>query len=396
MRSSPIGYDLDLPSWIRIAGRDAPAGAILADAAATGAITKLHFATAPDPDAEDDSLIDPLLERAPEPSMDAPPDLANYAAFSPGQRTAFLAWLRTSDAPAPPAFLAVALAHLEIGLFAPQTALPARNQLLLLHENAAWHREPALERTLLLYGYLTDFDPPMREWLFNTNFLPEHWGLILGWQARLAIPLSEQQLPALIRAWGLAPADNDPDATRRHIYSLRENLGKDPLRYAHDDIYDASFTPEETCQPWLGAHRQVRLRIPQPNLRPVLEPLLRDMLKVRDVAPALATKHVAKDESTASAEAPMKEAGWHLILEFGQSRSEYFDFALTLAQRIDSFSQLVDEDRKVVYRVMFQKDKLRDFWRLWNYVEKWSSTRVYVRGEEIEKWKVWRYSQFLR
>jgi hypothetical protein len=105
---------------------------------------------------------------------------------------------------------------------------------------------------------------------------------------------------------------------------------------------------------------------------------------------------VAEDESTALAEAPMKEAGWHLILEFGQSRSEYFDFALTLAQRIDSFSQLVDEDRKVVYRVMFQKDKLRDFWRLWNYVEKWSSTRVYVRGEEIEKWKVWRYSQFLR
>jgi hypothetical protein len=392
MSSSPLQHDLDLPSWVRIAGRSSPAGAVLADAAATGWIEKLSFAAPPKPETEDDSLIDLMLARAPEPSMSVPPPNASYAAFSPGQRTACLAWLSANDAPAPAAFVALALAHLEIGLFARETAPTAQTQLLLLHEKAAWRSDPALERTLLLHGFLTNFDPPLLDWLFTTNFLPEHWGLVLGWQALLEIPLMEQQLPALIRAWELTNAEDDPETTRRHIYSLRENLREEPLQYA----YGALSTDANAPRPWRGAHRQVRLLVPQPDLRPVLEPLLRDMLKVRDVAPAPSTRHVAADDAVAAAVIPMKEEGWHLILEFGQSRSEYFDFALTLAQRIDTFTQLVDEDRKVVYRVMFQKDKLRDFWRLWNYVEKWSATRVYVRGEEIEKWKVWRYSQFLR
>jgi hypothetical protein len=56
----------------------------------------------------------------------------------------------------------------------------------------------------------------------------------------------------------------------------------------------------------------------------------------------------------------------------------------------------MDEDRRLVYRVRFHKDRLRNFWRIWEYVQKWSSTKVYVNGQEIEQWKVWPYSQYLR
>ena len=70
--------------------------------------------------------------------------------------------------------------------------------------------------------------------------------------------------------------------------------------------------------------------------------------------------------------------------------------ALELARRNEAFTQIMDENRRLVYRVMFRKGKLRNFWRLWEYVKSWSSTRVYVRGEEVETWKVYPYSQFMR
>ena len=90
------------------------------------------------------------------------------------------------------------------------------------------------------------------------------------------------------------------------------------------------------------------------------------------------------------------DADGTIILEFGESRSEYFDYVLQLAQRLDGFSQIMDEDRSLIYRIRFHKGKVRKFWRIWEYVQNWSSTRIYVDGEEIERWKVWPYSQYLR
>jgi hypothetical protein len=92
----------------------------------------------------------------------------------------------------------------------------------------------------------------------------------------------------------------------------------------------------------------------------------------------------------------MEELGWRLILEFGSNRSEYFDYVLTQARKLPGYSQLMDEDRRIVYRIIFRKSEMRRFWRLWDYVHGWTSTRVYLNGEELEKWKVWPYSQHLR
>ncbi|RIK27067.1 MAG: hypothetical protein DCC55_39615, partial [Chloroflexi bacterium] len=70
------------------------------------------------------------------------------------------------------------------------------------------------------------------------------------------------------------------------------------------------------------------------------------------------------------------------MLEFGHSRSELFRFALSIAQRMPGFSQLLDENRKLVYRVIFKKSEMRNFWRLWDYVQSWSSTHIYLNGQE--------------
>ncbi len=379
----------DLPPWVRIAGIDPPAGMIL-NATRFAAGSVISFAMAPQPEMEDETLIDLLLARAPEPSTLAPPHNASYGAFSPGQRIACIEWLYENTRLAPTAFQHLALAHLEIGLFAQSSTDTAIDQLLSLYENAEWRDEPSLERVLLLHFWMRQSGVELTDWLSHGSLRPEHWGMALGWQALLGVPLQVGELAAVARAWGLTDVD-ERDITHLHLQSLCENLATDPLAYALAELGPTAHEPIL----WRGVHRMVRLLLPQPDLRPVLEPLLRDMLAVRDVPPP-PTPRVPENEAASPSSNRVEDEGWHIILEFGQSRSEYFDFALTLAQRISTFSQLVDENRNVVYRVMFRKDKLRDFWRLWNYVETWSGTRVYVRGEEIEKRKVWRYSQYLR
>lgn len=52
------------------------------------------------------------------------------------------------------------------------------------------------------------------------------------------------------------------------------------------------------------------------------------------------------------------------VLEFEHSRSAYFDFALALAQRQEGYTMLLDENRRIIYRVVFRKNKLSSFWRL--------------------------------
>ncbi|MBW7885050.1 MAG: hypothetical protein H3C34_20925, partial [Caldilineaceae bacterium] len=86
----------------------------------------------------------------------------------------------------------------------------------------------------------------------------------------------------------------------------------------------------------------------------------------------------------------------HVIIEFRQSRSEYFPFALRQAQKQRGFAQLLDEDRHIVYRVPFRRNDMRRFWQLWQYVQSWSSTRVYCQGRELERWQIYPYSQYLR
>ena len=166
------------------------------------------------------------------------------------------------------------------------------------------------------------------------------------------------------------------------------NLGAEPLTYALAHAGDAAAQ----LRPWRTAHPNLRLALPQPDLHPVLEPLLREMSQVADVVPDVETEIDAPIED---ADDEPSNRAWQLILEFGHSRSENFDYLLGLCRRLPGFSQIMDQDRRLVYRVAFRRGEMRRFWRIWDYVQGWSSTRVYVNGEELEKWKVWPYSQYM-
>jgi hypothetical protein len=88
--------------------------------------------------------------------------------------------------------------------------------------------------------------------------------------------------------------------------------------------------------------------------------------------------------------------GYSLVLEFGHSRSEFYEYAVETAQRARSYQAILDENRRIVHRVTFGGPRSRTFWRLWDYVGNWTTTRVYVNGVELEKWQIWPWSDYLQ
>jgi hypothetical protein len=241
----------------------------------------------------------------------------------------------------------------------------------------------------------------LAEWIGTRPVPADLFGIALGLQAMLKLaPLTALELGKAISTWQLG-ARLPADLLKLRLDSLTSILGQPPLAYGLDKLEAEALMP----RPWRTTHRGLRLLIPQPDLRPVLESSLRDLLTVADVDEA----DVAPIGSLASLDTSqpvepkeevvqpsLEELGWRLILEFGSNRSEYFEYVLIQAQKLAGYSQLMDEDRRIVYRIIFRKSEMRRFWRIWDYVHGWTSTRVYLNGDELEKWKVWPYSQYLK
>lgn len=148
--------------------------------------------------------------------------------------------------------------------------------------------------------------------------------------------------------------------------------------------------------PWRCLHRDLRLAIPQPRRGAA--------------AKAVACRHVGDTSATARGQwrrSSNKSCARQqrqrcngtcapLIVEFRESRSEYFAWALRQAKKQPGFQQLMDEDRHIVYRAPFRRNEARKFWSLWECVQGWSNSRVYCQGRELEKWQVYSGSQYMR
>ena len=376
---------------LRLAERDRPAAAIIAQGSDTGPIVWNSVQT-----DVDYTLIDPQLTvAAPSPATAdqdrdraaAPPTGSGYAAWTPGQRRSFLDWALATDQPAPQAFQDLYVAHLEVHLLLePEWRDAAWAEVEELLDAPAWVGSGALRRAALLGRWAEKSGPEFRRLIERGLAPPELMGRVLGMQALLETPLSEDELALLVQMWTRHPAPSSTELRRQRLASLATSAGAEPLAYAREEVGDCAPLP------WRCAHRDLRPSVPQPDLRPLLQPLLNDILTIEAALPPVV------DESAPTpleADAAPRLYG-QIVLEFGESRSEYFDYVLTLAQRLDTFQQIMDEDRKLVYRLTFTKGRLRKFWRIWDYVQSWKTTRVYVDGEEIEGWKVWPYSQYLR
>lgn len=391
------------PALLRVINRDKPLHQVVQAAADEGLSFRLpeteQRGENGDNPVEDASAIDPSLTL--EAANATPPQPGtSYAGLTPAQRNAFIAWSRQPQSQAPPAFQQLYLANIEARLFEPDMRHEALQSLVALGQASNWRRNPALHRAYFLGCWLLQDGPRLAQWITENEVTAELLGVALGLQCLLDVPLTPAQLGIAIATWKLG-ARLPADLLKMRLDSMTAILGRPPLAHALAQLGETAIAP----RPWRTSHRGLHLLIPQPDLRPLLERNMRDALAVADVteddiAPignldALDTGATAT-ESAPSDQPSMEELGWRLILEFGSNRSEYFDYVLTQARKLPGYSQLMDEDRRIVYRVIFRKSEMRRFWRLWDYVHGWTSTRVYLNGEELEKWKVWPYSQHLR
>lgn len=362
----------------RILGQHVPAQEVLHQAAQNHTLPIQVRAIGPQPVA-DYALIDPALtldpQAPPQQRVTLPPTGAGYAAFTPSQRYQLNQWLNTPIEPAPIAFQQFYLAQLEVGLLEPQTATAVMIEVQRLQQAPAWHQHLGLARLRLLAHWLAQDGSGLAAWLQEDSAPGPLLGVALGLQALLQQALQPPQIAPLFRHWAVeAPLLGNALLTLR-LASLATSLGQEALAYALAQLEENGRQP----RPWRSQHRDLRIALPQPDLRPVLEPLLRDLTLMGDeTANTDATDAESADEDVAS-------NGWQLVLEFGESRSDFFTFALETAQKQAGYVALMDEDRRMVHRVHFQKGEVRRFWRLWEYVQSWSSTKVYLNGDEINK-----------
>jgi hypothetical protein len=417
-----FAHVVDSNRFVRLLGRDCPATQVLNRAVTDGTIpVSLRLSGAKSDaeadstlDAEDYTLLDPALTVWPEvnapeayaPEIDVPEiDIieqedvrsgTGYAGMTPQQRSAFLAWLVEPSLPALPAYQELYLANLEVRLFEGGIlGDDAHLTLRSLQLEPAWRASRALERSIALSFWLRQDGSGLASWLTAAPIATDLLTVGLGMQALLSTALTVGELAKIGALWD-QPALDVPEAVlNMRLASLTTNLGADPLAYALNSLDETDRRP----QPWRCAHRDLRISLPQLPIRSALEPVLIEMASIRAPDTTVASQSSADLDRLV---APIADANTGLagedfiILEFGQSRSEYFDYVLQLAQRQSEFTQLMDEDRRLVYRTRFRKDKLRSFWRIWEYVQNWSAAKVYVNGEEIEHWKIWPYSQYLR
>lgn len=378
--------------YSRIEGIDPPASQVFAQALEAGNLPIRARAGVPLLDEQDSTLIDPVLRieeiRGPIPE---PSPGVSYAGLTPAQRYAFLRWLDEPTAPAPAAFQQLYIAHLEVRLFQDNDHRKhALHELCRLSHTEPWRENELLARAAILGFWLSGDGNGLAEWLIDTPLNANLMNVALGCQALLQAPLRAEQLPSLLSSWQISAPDLSAEVMRLRLSSLTVALEAEPLAHV------LALQPEEgrIWRPWRCAHRHLRIEVPQPEIRPHLEPLLRDMVEVVEVPESAEVSPVqpaGEDDPSA-----LDDLGWRLILEFGHSRSDLYTWILQECQRMPGYMQLMDENRKVVHRVIFKKSEMRRFWRLWQYIQNWASTRVYLNGEEMEKWKIWPYSQYIR
>ncbi len=383
--------------FIRLAKREKPAKRVLLNALRGGRLPVEPVGDwpgqGPFPAQDDYALIDPELRLDPTPAPEPLPGVG-YAGLTEAQRRFFADWLQDPTQPAPRAYRQLYLAQLETRLLeGKRQREDVKQELRRLLGSENWAGDPDLGRTALLAGWLSQDGPFLARLLHQK--LPAHLpGVGLGLQALLKAPLAPGEVMALAEAWRLPSvtplARMDEDVLRMRLESVASSLGDEPLAHALAQLPEEARTP----RPWRAVHRDLRMAFPHPDLRPVLEPILREMLLAGPTQAQAPTE--LPGLSPAEEPSSQRDEEWLLVLEFGESRSPFFDYVLNRARKLPSYQQLMDENRHMVHRVHFRKRDMRKFWRLWEYVQKWSSTRVYLNGEELESWKIWPYSQYLR
>ena len=326
----------------------------------------------------------------------------SYAGMTPVQRRRFANWLTAPEVVSPVAFRQNYLAWLETALFEEERRDAATAELFSLLGAGGWQDDSGLAQTALLAAWLSQESGLIAQAIRWGRPLVGSLTVGAGWLAQRGGTLDAGCGLALAQSWQLhAPAladfqlENDGPLLELRITSLANTLGADPLAWA---LAQTTASPSGEAVgvwlPWRTAHRDIRLLLPQIDIRPALEPRLADLFASLPVAAAQSPEAVQTTDASLESDAPPAE--WQLILEFGNNRSQHYDYVLHLARKQTGYQVLMDETRQLIHRIHFRKRHIRQFWRLWAYVEKWPTVRVYVNGAEVEKWNVYPYSAEMR
>jgi len=434
-----LGKNLDLDQinpLVRIIGRDQPASQILTNVWANdqwpiyrrlprgysapqhdGQNSVLEFAKIVqennvdgeiDNFMEDYTLIDPTLQldpllnsSSPQSNFGETKNGLGYAGLTPSQRRQFIRWLTDLDQPAPLAYQHLYIAHLEVRLLeGGEMAAQAHKSLIRLQGVPAWRRQEMVARALMLSYWLRQDGTGMAAWVASGKVPKNFLGIVLGWRGLIDSPaetspaetspaeISPADLTVITAGWQLSQIRLDEKMVKLHLDSLQDTLKAEPLRHALTLLPDEAMHP----LPWRCAHRDLRIALPQPDLRPQLEPLLRDLLDAAADATEYSPEKVLeaslgeidKESMSQLDSQTVDDLGWHLILEFSESRSEYFEKALRSAKKMASFTQLMDENRNIIYRVIYTKKHLSKFRSIWFDIRKWSGVKIYLNGEKIK------------
>lgn len=402
-----------LPPFVRIVGRDKSVGELLQQDLSADRQTRVRVLHAGNSSNFDYAQIDPELTVAKplgETPVTPPQTRVGYAGLTPEQRYQMLKWCSNPLATAPQVIRQLYLAQLETTLFDSHVKQQqALQQLQHLLASSTWHHHEGASRAVLLGFWLYENPNQFTSWLARGELAPSMMGIALGQLAMMNGQLSPALFAAVANLWHKPSAPGGDTLPLQlpstallslRLSSLTSSLNQEPLAYALDQLSDQALEP----QTWRSNHRELRLAVPQPDLKPVLQPLLLEAVgEARRTAPV--ENGTASGGAQRTSRDPAEEHGanqtsgdrdsWRLVLEFGQSRSEYFDFALFRARQRPDYTQIMDEDRNLIHRVIFTKSEMRHFWALWEYVQSWSTTRVFLNGEELEKTRVYRYSQYL-
>jgi hypothetical protein len=426
---------------IRLGGRERPARWVLAQALQRSefpvrALHDPHPHVSADFAGEDEVQIDPALPiEAGDAATPEPVVGSGYAGFTAAQRSIFYNWLLDPTQPAAQGYQHLYLAHLETRLFETEFARAAQAEILHLLAADAWRKSEALVRVGLLAGWLAQDAAYLRRILAADPLgQPQRSAITasllnvgLAWYALLEGALKAPMVAVIQQKWlgaEQAPPDDDELALLQlNLSSLTMTLGSEPLRYVMEKLLEAQAVTDQPVRdkpvskedpekeegertllqrwqgawlPWRTIHRDLRCALPQPDLRPTLEPLMAELLKDVQRQTNVLLEEDLPEGSSQSANGDASSRKWQLVLEFGDSRSQFYEYVLIQAQKQPDYMMIMDETRQIVHRISYQKRHMRQFWRLWDYVQNWSSTRVYLNGQEMEKWKVWPYSQHLR
>jgi len=322
---------------------------------------------------EDYTLIDPWLQ------LDSTPEIAmhqstefsirynlGYAGLTPNQRREFVIWLTDLSQSAPLVYQQLYVAYLEVWLLeGGNQAAQAYAEMKRLQYLPAWRKQSLLSKAFMLGQWLRQEGQDISNWIISHSVPAQSLSILLGWQGLLGQPLSSSVLNQTLVSWQLAPSPQEEKA------------------YALAQLPDEAKAPK----PWRCAHRDLRIALPQPDIRPILEPLLRDVFDTfSEKKASLPQKLEEGTEERLTRENPLvDDMEWHLILEFSDNRTAIFQKVLRTVKRIKSFTQIMDENRMMIYRVTYDAKNLSKFWRIWWEIKHWPSVQVYINGEKSNR-----------